>query len=162
MQPGQPLATELPKSVPPQPGMDIITSPRPSASEPVDVGAMATAQSTGLGSAFKPVVGSGVKNRLNDHPFVALSLDFCFRVGFGLVFIINAVTAIIQPAGFKKLIESNFLATAIGHTQIMLYVIAINDALLGVLIVAGVKRQWVYAWAGLWLFIVTFIKFTSL
>lgn len=142
------------------PGMDVIAHPR-MANVPINVGAMAPA-SGGLGAGFMPVVGSADKPHLTDKPWINGSLDFCFRIGFALVFIINSVTAIMQPAGFKKLIDSNFLAHMLGHTQIMLYVICVNDALLGVLIVSGIKRQWVYAWAGLWLFIVTFIKFTSL
>ncbi len=89
-------------------------------------------------------------------------LELCFRLGFGMVFLINAVTAFVDPEGFKKLIEANFMSRALGHTQLMLYVIAINDLLLGLFIMVGFKKKYVYAWAGVWLFIVTFMKFTSL
>lgn len=157
MQPEQTIQT----NTRPAPGMDVVAPKREPTSASIDVGSMAPA-STGTGVAFKPVVGSAAKSHWSDKPFIAESLDLCFRIGFGLVFIINSVTAIIQPAIFKKLLESNFLAHTLGQTQIMLYIIAVNDALLGVLIISGIKRQWIYAWAGLWLFFVTFLKFTSL
>ena len=94
--------------------------------------------------------------------FVQKALEWSFRIGFSLVFIINSVTAIIEPEGFRKLIEGNFISQMIGHTQIMIYIIIANDALLGLFILFGWKKKWAYAWAGVWLFIVTFMKFTSL
>lgn len=142
--------------------MDVATTFRPTtalaSSTPVLFGSMEGAPPNT--SSFKPATATRV--RFEDRPLISQSLDLCFRIGMGLVFIINSVTAIMQPSSFRKLIESNFLAHAIGHTQIMLYIIAVNDALLGMLIVSGIKRKYIYAWAGLWLFIVTFIKFTSL
>jgi uncharacterized membrane protein YphA (DoxX/SURF4 family) len=89
-------------------------------------------------------------------------LELAFRFGFSTVFLINAWTAVVDPGGFLKLIESNFVARTVGHYQLQLYVIAINDLILGILILIGFRRKLVLAWAGIWLLIVTFFKATSL
>jgi uncharacterized membrane protein YphA (DoxX/SURF4 family) len=89
-------------------------------------------------------------------------MDFVFRLGFSTVFLANSWTAVVDPGGFLKLIENNILARMVGHFQLQLYMIVINDFILGLLILAGFKRKLVYVWAGAWLLIVTFFKITSL
>jgi uncharacterized membrane protein YphA (DoxX/SURF4 family) len=88
--------------------------------------------------------------------------DLAFRFGFATVFLANSWTALVDPGGFLKLIEGNFVAQLVGHYQVMLHVIAINDFILGLLILSGFKRTYVHAWAGAWLIVVTFFKITSL
>lgn len=89
-------------------------------------------------------------------------MDWVFRVGFSTIFLSNAWTAVVDPDGFVKLMEGNFLARMVGHFEAQVYIIAINDLLLGILILTGFKRNFVYAWAGAWLIVVTFFKATSL
>jgi uncharacterized membrane protein YphA (DoxX/SURF4 family) len=89
-------------------------------------------------------------------------LDLVFRAGFATVFLANSWTALVDPDGFLRLIEDNFLAQLVGHYQLQLYTIAVNDLILGVLILTGFQRKYVRAWAGAWLIIVTFFKITSL
>jgi uncharacterized membrane protein YphA (DoxX/SURF4 family) len=89
-------------------------------------------------------------------------LEWSFRIGLATVFLINAVTAITDPSGFLKLLQHNFVAQIVGHYQVLLYVIAVNDFILGLLILLGFARRYVLAWAGVWLMIVTFFKATSL
>jgi uncharacterized membrane protein YphA (DoxX/SURF4 family) len=89
-------------------------------------------------------------------------LELVFRIGFATIFLTNAWTSLAEPDSFLKLIEGNFLARMVGHYQLQLYIIAINDFLLGLLILIGIKKRYVYAWAGAWLLIVTFFKITSL
>lgn len=88
--------------------------------------------------------------------------DWVFRIGFATIFLSNTWTALVDPQGFVKLMEGNFLARMVGHFEVQVYIIAINDFLLGLLILSGFKRRLVYAWAGAWLIIVTFFKATSL
>jgi len=78
------------------------------------------------------------------------------------VFIINSITAIFQPGSFRGLLENNFVGAFLGHYQLLLYVIAVNDLFLGLLLLSGVKKKYVYAWAGIWLAIVSFFKLTAL
>ncbi len=89
-------------------------------------------------------------------------LELLFRFGFAAVFLINTWAAIVQPSSFLKLIENNFAAQLVGHYSFQLRIIALNDFILGLLILSGFKKKYVYAWAGLWLMIVTFFKTTSL
>jgi hypothetical protein len=88
--------------------------------------------------------------------------DWIFRMGFSTVFLANSWTAVVDPNGFLKLIENNIAGRLIGHYQTQLYMIAINDFVLGLLILSGFRRKLVYTWAGAWLLIVTFFKITSL
>ncbi len=150
----------IPQYVNPAPNMPVegmtpveSIEPQPKQSTTLTEKALTSGETAYTGWGTIPFVEKG---------FVQQSLEICFRIGFALVFIINSATAIIEPEGFRKLIESNFLLRTIGHTQIMIYIIAANDALLGLLILFGWKKKWVFAWAGLWLFIVTFMKFTTL
>jgi hypothetical protein len=89
-------------------------------------------------------------------------LDPAFRIGFGGVFLINSVTAIVAPKSFLALIQSNMIGHFIGFYPFQIALIAMNDCILGILIISGYKKRYVYAWAGLWLLIVTFFKSTSL
>ncbi|HEY5550035.1 MAG TPA: hypothetical protein VIK37_02450 [Candidatus Saccharimonadales bacterium] len=89
-------------------------------------------------------------------------LEWVFRVGLASVFIINSITAIFQPGSFRGLLENNFVGAFLGHYQLLLYVIAVNDLFLGLLLLSGVKKKYVYAWAGIWLAIVSFFKLTAL
>jgi hypothetical protein len=163
MQPEYPVATPsvpappAPLAVTPQvqPGLPVAPVPEPVlATTAVDVPVPTQPE--------VPAQPVATKLHASDRPFVAASLDWLFRVGFAMVFIINAATALVQPDSFRKLIEGNFISHALGHTQIMLYIIVVNDFFLGLLILSGWKKKYVYAWSGAWLFIVTFMKFTSL
>lgn len=89
-------------------------------------------------------------------------LELLFRFGFATVFLINAWAALAQPDSFLNLIQNNFAARFVGHYSIQVYAIALNDGLLGILILLGIKKKYVYAWAGTWLMTVTFFKITSL
>lgn len=127
-------------------------------STPVQAGAAPMSTET----VAAPATAGQKLQDLRDSKLVAVFLEYSFRVGLGLVFIINSFSALYQPDAFRKLIEGNFISHALGHTQLMLYIIAVNDAILGLLIILGFKKRYVYAWMGIWLFIVTFMKFTSL
>lgn len=89
-------------------------------------------------------------------------LELLFRFGLATVFLINAWTALARPDSFLNLIQNNFAARLVGHYSIQVYAIALNDALLGALILFGIKKKYIYAWAGTWLMIVAFFKVTSL
>jgi uncharacterized membrane protein YphA (DoxX/SURF4 family) len=89
-------------------------------------------------------------------------LDWAFRLGFASVFFINSLTALIKPESFLSLLDQNFLTQAIGHYQIFIYLIAINDFTICALILTGIKKKYVYAWAGVYLAVVTFFKATSI
>lgn len=89
-------------------------------------------------------------------------LEMGFRIGFSTVFLINSVTAIVDPDGFKKLLDGNFAAQMIGNDALLIWFIAINDFLIATFILSGVHKKYVYFYSGMWLVMVTFFKFTSL
>jgi len=93
----------------------------------------------------------------NDGP-----LELVFRIGFATIFLTNAWTSLADPSSFLRLIDQNILGHLVGHYELQLYLIALNDSALGLLILSGYKKRLVYAWAGAWLLIVTFFKITSL
>jgi hypothetical protein len=94
-------------------------------------------------------VTNAPKSAPDIKPILDIFLDWAFRLGLGSVFIINSLTALIQPDGFRKLIEHNFIAQSVGHYQLQLYIIAVNDMLLGLILLSGFKKKYVYAWAGI-------------
>ncbi|MCW1908490.1 MAG: hypothetical protein KIH63_004075, partial [Candidatus Saccharibacteria bacterium] len=89
-------------------------------------------------------------------------LELLFRIGFASIFLTNAWVALAHPGSFLDLVEGNFASRLVGHYSLQVYAIAINDGLLGLLVLSGIKKKYVYAWAGVWLLIVTFFKITSL
>jgi uncharacterized membrane protein YphA (DoxX/SURF4 family) len=105
---------------------------------------------------------SPTKTTSPTRPPIDSFLEWAFRLGLSSVFIINSITALKQPDSFLSLIKHNFVAVHIGHYQVLLDVIAVNDMTLGILLLIGFKKKYVYAWAGVWLAIVSFFKLTAL
>jgi hypothetical protein len=90
------------------------------------------------------------------------TLDRFFRFGFASVFLINSLIALIEPAGFIKLMQGSVLGQLIHNFTPFVWIIALNDALIAALILWGRWRAWILAWSGLWLLIVTLIKLSDL
>jgi hypothetical protein len=95
-------------------------------------------------------------------------LEGALLAGLAGVFLVNALVAVLQPSDFTGLVEQSLLGRwfpAVTGSWVV-WAIAVNDLSLGVCLVAvawsrGV-RPYVLAWAGIWLFVVTVIKVTSL
>ncbi|MGL4609738.1 MAG: hypothetical protein ACRCYY_08655 [Trueperaceae bacterium] len=87
-----------------------------------------------------------------------------FRFGFAGVFFINALVAWIQPSDFLILMQRSLATNWLGDLEWMIPVIAVNDLLLGLAILAAPKRtrSYVYAWTGLWFLAITIVKFLAL
>lgn len=81
-----------------------------------------------------------------------------FRMGFASIFLINSINAWLQPNDFIKLIENNPIIGLVGHIDLMVALIAVNDLILGILILSGRLKKLVYAWSGVWLLIVAAVK----
>jgi hypothetical protein len=93
----------------------------------------------------------------------AFPLELLFRVGFAGVFLVNAALALLEPAGFETLMRNSSMSAFIGSSIApWLWLIAVNDVLIGVLILSGRWRNAVLAWSGAWLFAVTLLKLSSL
>lgn len=88
--------------------------------------------------------------------------------GLAGVFLVNALVARLQPSDFTGLVERSLLGRwfPLLTGQWMVWAIGVNDALLGLCLVAATwsrrVRPLVLAWAAVWLFAVTVIKVTSL
>jgi hypothetical protein len=95
-------------------------------------------------------------------------LELTFIVGFAGVFLVNGVTALVEPETFTKLVEGSAIGRWLGADgwSWLGLSIAVNDLLLGlVLVIAAWRRRIlrpVLAWAGLWLLAVTVIRLTAL
>jgi hypothetical protein len=101
-------------------------------------------------------------SRVRSGALEAETLDWFFRFGFASVFLINSIIALIEPAGFIKLMQGSVLGQVIHNFTPFVWLIAANDALIAGLIVWGRWRALILAWSGLWLLIVTLIKFSDL
>jgi len=93
---------------------------------------------------------------------LGLTMRWLFRLGFASIFLVNAIVAAIKPHDFISLLSNNVVASLIGHEDVMVKIAMVNDALLGVLILVGWKRNWINAWAGTWLLLVATIKMMNL
>lgn len=89
-------------------------------------------------------------------------LDLLFRVGFSSIFLVNAIYALVELESFKKLLEANFIAKHIGFTGVLILFTALNDFVIGTLIMLGKKRKLVYLWASLWLLLIAGLKISNL
>jgi hypothetical protein len=87
-----------------------------------------------------------------------------FRFGFAGVFLINALVAWLQPQDFLGLMQKSLALNWLEGLEWLIPVIAINDLLIAVVILAAPKRYrpYVYAWVGLWFLAITVIKLTAL
>ncbi len=87
-----------------------------------------------------------------------------FRAGFASIFLANAVVAVVTPEAFKGLITTNIIGQYFPASLIdaMVWFIALNDVFIGVAILSGKWRYFIYIWAGLWLIIIAGIKATNL
>lgn len=89
-------------------------------------------------------------------------LHWLFRLGFASIFLVNSVTAWLHPASFVELLHAFPPAQWVGHTDLLLILIGVNDLILGLLILMGIGKKFVWTWAGVWFAIVTIVKFFSL
>jgi hypothetical protein len=89
---------------------------------------------------------------------------FLFRCGFAGVFLINALVAWLQPQDFLNLMNKSLVLSWLGELRWLIPLIAVNDLLLGLMILFVPKRYrpFIYAWAGLWFLAITVIKLTAL
>lgn len=85
-----------------------------------------------------------------------------FRIGFAGVFLVNSVVAVVEPSSFIKLMQGSFMGPFVHNFAPFTALIAVNDAVLGLLILSGRWPNYVLAWSGLWLLAVTVIKATAL
>jgi hypothetical protein len=97
-------------------------------------------------------------------------LDHAFVLGLAGVFLVNAIAAAVDPAGFTALVASSPLARWAGAAGAgwVIPVIGLNDLAIGAGLVATSAgraqrhRRLVLAWAGCWLLLVTLLKLTAL
>jgi uncharacterized membrane protein YphA (DoxX/SURF4 family) len=89
-------------------------------------------------------------------------LTLIFRIGFASVFLINAIIAVVDPGGFVKLMQGSLLGGFITDFSPFVWLIGLNDFVIGLLVLSGRWRTWVLAWSGMWLLAVTLIKFSNL
>jgi hypothetical protein len=93
----------------------------------------------------------------NPHP-----LHWVFRLGFASIFLVNSLSALVDPNTFLRLMERSFLRLTPLPLEPMIWFIALNDLLTGVLVLLGWKWRYVYTWAGVWLLVVTWVKLSTL
>jgi hypothetical protein len=90
------------------------------------------------------------------------ALERIFRIGFAGVFLINSLVAIVDPGGFVKLMQNSFMGNFIQDFTPFVWMIVLNDLVLGMLILSGRWSHYVLAWSGLWFLAITAIKLSDL
>ncbi len=85
-----------------------------------------------------------------------------FRLGFASIFLVNAVYATFHPLEFTQLLQANPISNAIGYHDFMVRIAMVNDLLLGIFILGGWRKKFVYAAAGAWLLLVASLKLMNL
>ncbi len=80
-----------------------------------------------------------------------------FRLGLGGIFLANSVTAWVASGEFRGALMANSLTSSIGHTDFLIKLIGVNDALLFLIILSGKYRKLAAVWASLWLVTVIFV-----
>ncbi len=80
-----------------------------------------------------------------------------FRIGLGGIFLTNSVIAWTAPGDFKDLLTSNNLTSHIGHADLLVKLIGINDAALFLVILSGQYRKLVAVWGSVWLVAVIYV-----
>lgn len=84
------------------------------------------------------------------RPKLSLRPELLLRIGLGLLFLTNAVTAWFNPDEFREILSTSFLGMLFGPTDWLIPVIGINDTVLGLLIMSGWWRTITAIWASLW------------
>ena len=82
-----------------------------------------------------------------------LTYNFLIRFGLGVIFIANSLVAIFAPGEFIDLIENTFVVNLL-HINPHVFVgiiIALNDGIVGLLLISGFATRRVAIWATLWL-----------
>jgi hypothetical protein len=97
------------------------------------------------------------------------ALEIVFLAGLAGVFLVNAVVAVVQPSDFTSLVENSTVARwfRLDGADWVGPLIFVNDLLLGLGLLCGIwsrhtTRVVILAWAGVWFFLVTAVKLTSL
>ena len=83
--------------------------------------------------------------------------DFLFRFGIASFFLLNSLSAWLEPDEFLELLEKNPLASAIAAPHFWVNIIGINDGLVFLLILSGRWRKGVAIWAALWMLMVFYV-----
>lgn len=85
------------------------------------------------------------------------------RLGLALVFVSNALIAIVGPGEFKEIIATSFISSWLPLSpSVLVPFIAFNDALVATLLLSGKWLKPVAAWASVWIAGVTVISGPSL
>ena len=82
-----------------------------------------------------------------------LNYSFLIRIGLGIIFVANALTAFFAPAEFTEIIKNSFVANflPISPEAFVGIVIGFNDAIVGLLLIGGIATRRVAIWATIWL-----------
>lgn len=86
------------------------------------------------------------------HKTDLLSPMVIIRIGLGLVFLANALTAIFEPEEFIELLDASFVSGILPISAAALTkLIAVNDAVVATLLLAARGGRRLYIWSALWI-----------
>jgi len=81
------------------------------------------------------------------------------RIGLGLVFLANALTAFSAPAELVEIIEKSFVANLLPVSMgLFILLIGVNDALVATLLFLNRGKRSVAIWAVLWILGVMMVR----
>lgn len=74
------------------------------------------------------------------------------RIGLGIVFLANALTAIFEPTQFTELLDTSFIGGILPISAAALTkLIALNDTIVAILLLTSHGGRRLYVWAALWI-----------
>lgn len=82
-----------------------------------------------------------------------MTYNFLIRLGLGIIFIANALAAFFAPSEFIELIKNSFVINflPVSPETFVGVGIALNDFLIGVLLISGIATRFIAVWAMAWL-----------
>ena len=82
-----------------------------------------------------------------------LNYNFLIRLGLGTIFIANGLAAFFAPAEFVELVSNSFVAhfLPVSPETFVGIGIALNDSIVGLLLIVGIATRRTAIWAMLWL-----------
>lgn len=86
------------------------------------------------------------------HKQTLLSPLVIIRLGLGLVFLANALTAIFEPKEFTELLDASLVSGILPiSAATLIKLIALNDTVVAILLLTGRGGRRLYMWAALWI-----------
>lgn len=100
----------------------------------------------------------------DDRGSIEWRAGWMFRLALASIFFVNGVVGIANPHEFTGLLADNVIASNFDSKviELMVWLASLNDLALGVALLSGRNRRFVFSWMAAWLCVVAVTKLTNL